>query len=119
MAIEAMSQTNSAMATLGIGLISVASFGFLWYRRVKLDRREDLTNQRSIEEALKAAEMWRVLCENQTQRANDAEIRADRAIKEASENASRFGELEATIKHLQDTVESLNSRIDQLLSEPS
>lgn len=105
MVAETATQANSAFTTFGVGFVSLATVLFIWYRRLKLDRKEDVANQKILDEFSKAAEMWRLHAEDLKKSLDKSTEREYAAIKEASEYASKFGELEATLKHMQSAFE--------------
>lgn len=133
MTTETISSTNSTMAALGAGLLSISAVGFLWYRRIKLDSAESIAIDRILNESAKAAEMWRLNAEEANKRADEANRRADdiqkiatetidKFAKERNEAVQEFGKLQATVEHLQETIEefkrenkSLNQKIDRLM----
>ncbi len=134
MVVETASQTNSALAALGAGLLSISAVGFIWYRRIKLDAKEDAAIERILAESAKAAEMWRINADDANKRAEEASKRADEiqskaleAIetlsKERNDAVQEVGKLRSTVEHLQKTVErferenkTLNDKIDKLLA---
>lgn len=117
-AIHAANGGNSALMTVGGGLIALAAVGYVWYRKINADQREDNTLKLILDEAAKAAQMWRLNAEDANKRAEDANQRADkvreesmhtieRVAKERNEAVQEVGKLRATVEHLQKSVDEL------------
>lgn len=118
LALETAQHTNSALIAVGGGLIAMAAVGYIWYRRISADKRDDGTLKLILDESAKAAQMWRVNAEDANKRADDANNRADkiredsmatieRVAKERNEAVQELGALRRTVEHLQITVNEL------------
>lgn len=127
-AAQAASGTNSALFALGGGLMAIATVAYMWIRRIKSDSRDDGALKLILDEAAKAAQMWRVNAEEANKRADEANDRADRIRAESmatiervslerNEAVQNAGKLTATVEHLQLTVENQTSMIEQLKKE--
>jgi hypothetical protein len=127
-AIQAANGSNSAMYMLGSGLAGLAFVGYMWFRRFKNDTRDDTALKLILDEAAKAAQMWRLNAEDANKRADEANDRADRIRSESmatiervslerNEAVQNAGKLTATVEHLQLTVENQTQMIEQLKNE--
>jgi hypothetical protein len=119
---------QSAMIAIGTGMIALAACGYMWYRKVSADRREDSTFKVALEESARAMQTWREMAEGANKRADEAHKRADdiraesmatieRLAIERNEAVQTSGKLTATVENLQLTVENQTSMIQQLKKE--
>ena len=108
--------------------MAIATVAYMWIRRIKNDSRDDGALKLILDEAAKAAQMWRVNAEEANKRADEANDRADRIRAESmatiervslerNEAVQNAGKLTATVEHLQLTVENQTSMIEQLKKE--
>jgi hypothetical protein len=127
-AIDTAQNTNSALIAVGAGLIALSTVGYMWYRRINSDKREDGTLKLILDESARAAQMWRENYELANKRADEANHRADkihdesmqvieRVAKERNDAVQNAGKLAATVEHLQQTVEKQTIMIQSLEKE--
>jgi hypothetical protein len=120
--------SQSAMIAIGTGMIALAACGYVWYRKVNADKREDSTFKTALEESARAMQTWREMAEGANRRADEAHKRADdirsesmatieRLAIERNEAVQTAGKLTATVEHLQLTVEKQTAMIVALETE--
>ena len=112
LALETAQTTNSALMTVGAGMIGVAGVAYVWYRRVTADKREDSTIKLLLDEMAKSCAMYRENFEAETSRADKETARADRLLdtieqiaQERNEAVKKEGELKAKVDHLQGSLD--------------
>ena len=119
---------QSAMVAIGTGMIALAACGYVWYRKVNADRREDSTFRVALDESARVMAVLRELADSANKRADEANHRADSqrneymsAIElvslERNGAVQNSGKLTATVEHLQLTVENQTLMIEQLNKE--
>ena len=120
--------SQSAMIAIGSGMIALAACGYVWYRKVNADKREDSTFKVALDESARVMAVLRELADSANKRADEANHRADsqrneyiaaieRVSLERNEAVQNAGKLTATVEHLQLTVENQTSMIEQLKKE--
>ena len=119
---------QSALIAMGTGMIAIATVGYVWYRKISTDKREDSTFKVALDESARVMAVLRELAESANKRADEANQRADsqrneyiaaneRVSLERNEAVQNAGKLTATVEHLQLTVENQTSMIEQLKKE--